>query len=66
MLDEGAFDFYENPRSLLPISHATTLLVGEQQRWHAARLRVNILHYDGRRETIFYGELLETLYLMKV
>ncbi|MGZ8172760.1 MULTISPECIES: hypothetical protein [Methylobacter] len=66
MLGEGAFYFNENPKNLLPISHATTLPVGGQQPWHAARPLVNILPYDGMRETIFYGELLETLRLMKV
>jgi hypothetical protein len=37
MLAEGAFaHFHENPTSLLPISHAITIPVGERQRWHAA------------------------------
>jgi hypothetical protein len=37
MLAKGAFaHFHENPTSLLPISHATAMPVGERQRWHAA------------------------------
>jgi hypothetical protein len=39
MFVEGAFAlFHENPTSLLPISHATAMPVGERQRWHQRRM----------------------------
>jgi len=58
--------FYENPKSLLPISHALPCFLANSNGGTLPDHKANILPHDRKRKAIFYGYDLRVLFFGKL